>query len=183
MYVGAMNTTHRTQVLTAPNDSAQGCERALYAFLAEKERRSGSLRTVQGHSRMLQAFFGTLGKTPDEVTAQDVFAFGHGIGPSGKKPSAVTIGARIALPGLLFVCAERGFSLFTDPAATSGLPEDLIQHFVDLSVDVSCRPAERLRSQRPTHQHSGEPAEHSEGCCGVEVSSMRSQFAVETYRP
>ena len=31
-------------------------ERALYAFLAEKERRSGSRRTVEGYSRMLQHF-------------------------------------------------------------------------------------------------------------------------------
>jgi hypothetical protein len=29
------------------DDSASGWERALYAFLAEKERRSGSKRTVQ----------------------------------------------------------------------------------------------------------------------------------------
>ena len=31
-------------------------EQAIYAFLAEKERRSGSMRTVQGYSRMLYRF-------------------------------------------------------------------------------------------------------------------------------
>ena len=77
-------------------DTARGWERALVAFLAEKERRSGSQRTVDSYSRMLQRFFGRLGKTPDEVTGQDVFLFAHGIGPSGRKPSAVTINARIA---------------------------------------------------------------------------------------
>jgi hypothetical protein len=37
---------------------AAGWERSLYAFLAQKERRSGSRRTVEGYSRMLQHFFG-----------------------------------------------------------------------------------------------------------------------------
>ena len=33
------------------DESAAGWERSLYAFLAEKERRSGSLRIVQSYSR------------------------------------------------------------------------------------------------------------------------------------
>ena len=78
------------------DDSASGWERALYAFLAEKERRSGSQRTVQSYSRMLQDFFGRLGKPPDGVASQDVLARAHGVGLSGKEPSAVTVGARIA---------------------------------------------------------------------------------------
>ncbi|MBI2907528.1 MAG: hypothetical protein HYX92_07745 [Chloroflexi bacterium] len=44
--------------------------RSLYAFLAEKERRTGSRRTVD--------------------------AYAHGVGLSGRHPSAVTIGARLA---------------------------------------------------------------------------------------
>jgi site-specific recombinase XerD len=73
-----------------------GWERTLYAFLAEKERRSGSRRTVDGYSRMLQHFFGTLGKLPDRVTRQEVFAWTYGKGLSGREPSPVTIGARLA---------------------------------------------------------------------------------------
>jgi site-specific recombinase XerD len=80
----------------APFEDIASWERALYAFLAEKERRSGSRRTVEGYSRMLQHFFGTLGKPPDQVTSQEVFTFAHGVGLSGKEPSAVTIGARMA---------------------------------------------------------------------------------------
>lgn len=76
-------------------DSA-GWERALYAFLAEKEQRSGSRRTVESYSRMIQDFFGRLGKQPDLVTAQDIFVYAHGPGLSGKQPSAITIGSRIA---------------------------------------------------------------------------------------
>jgi integrase/recombinase XerC len=45
---------------------------------------------------MLWPFFADLGKTPDRVKPADVLAFVHGIGKSGRTPSATTIGARIA---------------------------------------------------------------------------------------
>ncbi len=76
--------------------SVDAWQQAIYAFLAEKERRSGSRRTVEAYSRTLQRFFGTLGKPPDEVTSPDVFVFAHGRGPSGREPKAITIGARLA---------------------------------------------------------------------------------------
>jgi site-specific recombinase XerD len=76
--------------------AAAGWERTLYAFLAEKERRSGSLRTVQSYSHMLRDFFGRSHKTPDQVTSQDVFTWAYGVGLSGKQPSSITIGARLA---------------------------------------------------------------------------------------
>ena len=78
------------------DDSAAGWERALYAFLAEKERRSGSRRTVESYSRRLQDFFSRSGKPPDQVRPPEVLAWTHGVGLSGREPSAVTIGARIA---------------------------------------------------------------------------------------
>ncbi len=78
------------------DESLPAWERAFYAFLAEKERRSGSKRTVDAYSRTLQRFFGTLGKPPDQVTSQNVFSFAHGRGPSGREPALVTIGARLA---------------------------------------------------------------------------------------
>src|SRR6266513_4855566 len=71
-------------------------DQALYAFLAEKERRSGSMRTVQSYSRMLQHFFGMVAKTPERITSPEVFSWAHGIGLSGKRPSSITIGARLA---------------------------------------------------------------------------------------
>jgi hypothetical protein len=49
------------------DDSASGWERALYAFLAEKERRSGSGRTVEGYNRMLRHFFGQVRGEQHEV--------------------------------------------------------------------------------------------------------------------
>jgi len=69
---------------------------ALYAFLVEKGDRSGSRRTVESYSRMLWPFFANLGKTPERVTPAEVLAWVHGIGRSGRTPSATTVGARIA---------------------------------------------------------------------------------------
>jgi len=71
-------------------------DQALYAFLCEKERRSGSIRTVQSYSRMLAHFFGLAHKTPDHITSPEVFSWAHGIGLSGREPSSITIGARLA---------------------------------------------------------------------------------------
>ena len=47
-------------------------------------------------TRMLQDFFGRSGKQPDTVIPQDIFVYAHSAGLSGKQPSAITIGARIA---------------------------------------------------------------------------------------
>ena len=65
------------------------------AFLAEKERRSGSRRTVEGYARMLWPFLNSVG-SPDRVVPAHVLAWAHGIGASGREPSAGTVGARIA---------------------------------------------------------------------------------------
>ena len=85
-----------TQAIGFYDDSASQWEKALYAFLIEKERRSGSRPTVDGYSGMLRHFFGSAGKTPDRVKGQDVFVWAHGPGLSGKHPSSTTAGARIA---------------------------------------------------------------------------------------
>jgi integrase/recombinase XerC len=45
---------------------------------------------------MLWPFFADLGKTPERVKPADVLAWVHGIGRSGRTPSATTVGARIA---------------------------------------------------------------------------------------
>jgi integrase/recombinase XerC len=80
--------------LTSGDPSAW--DQALYAFLIEKGNRSGSRRTVESYSRMLCPFFADLVKTPDRVKSADVLAWVHGIGKSGRTPSATTVGARIA---------------------------------------------------------------------------------------
>jgi len=104
----------------APFEDIANWEQALYAFLAEKERRSGSRRTVEGYSRMLQHFFGALGKPPDQVTSQEVFVYAHGVGPSGREPSAVTIGARIA-------CISSFYRFLTRMGIVSANPCDQLE--------------------------------------------------------
>jgi integrase/recombinase XerC len=84
------------QLLPAnPRDGASGWEQTVMAFLAEKERRSGSRRTVDSYARMLWPFFGRVG-SPDKVTPAHVLVWAHGIGASGREPSSATVGARIA---------------------------------------------------------------------------------------
>ena len=51
-----------TQTLVHVSDPGRW-EQAIYAFLAEKERRSGSMRTVRAYSGMLYRFF-ELGARP-----------------------------------------------------------------------------------------------------------------------
>jgi integrase/recombinase XerC len=87
----------------------------MLAFLVEKERRSGSLRTVEGYSRMLQDFFGRVGKAPDRVSAQEVFLWAHGKDLSGKDPSAVTVGARMACLSSFFRFLIRMDIVGTNP--------------------------------------------------------------------
>ena len=84
------------QLLPAnPRDDAAGWEQTVMAFLAEKERRSGSRRTVESYARILWPFFGRVG-SPDKVTPAHVLVWAHGIGASGREPSSATVGARIA---------------------------------------------------------------------------------------
>ena len=87
-------TAQPLPALTSGDPSAW--DQAFYAFLVEKGNRSGSRRTVESHSRMLWPFFADLGKTPDRVKPAEVLAWVHGIGKSGRTPSATTVGTRIA---------------------------------------------------------------------------------------
>jgi hypothetical protein len=73
------------KLLANPTDPS-AWQQALYAFLAEKQRRSGSRRTVESYGRMLQHFFGQAGKPPDVVTSPDVLGWARGIGLSGRIP-------------------------------------------------------------------------------------------------
>lgn len=79
---------------TAPDD-VPAWQQTVVAFLAEKERRSGSRRTVESYARMIWPFLARVG-SPDRVTPAHVLAWAHGIGASGREPSSATVGARIA---------------------------------------------------------------------------------------
>jgi integrase/recombinase XerC len=104
----------------AVREDAAAWERALYAFLAEKERRSGSRRTVESYSRMLTDFFGRLVGSPDQVTPPLVLAWALGIGASGHEPSAATVGARIA-------CLSSFYRFLIRMGAVSANPCDSVE--------------------------------------------------------
>src|SRR4051795_1658380 len=95
--------------------SASGWDRSLYAFLAEKQQRSGSMRTVNAYAGMLRDFFGRAGRAPDAVGPQEAFAWAYGIGLSGKQPSATTINARIACLSSYFRFLVRMELVRTNP--------------------------------------------------------------------
>jgi site-specific recombinase XerD len=89
----AMNSSN---VFLASSSNPSAWQQALYVFLAEKHRRSGSMRTVQSYSRMLQDFFDRTHRAPDQVTSPDVLSWAHGRGLSDREPGSITIGARVA---------------------------------------------------------------------------------------
>lgn len=76
-------------------DDVPAWQQTVVAFLAEKERRSGSQRTVESYARMLWPFLNRFG-SPELVTPAHVLAWAHGVGLSGREPSSTTVGARIA---------------------------------------------------------------------------------------
>ena len=134
--------------------AAAGWERTLYAFLAEKERRSGSKRTVQSYSRMLQDFFGRMNKTPDVVTSQDVFAWGYGRGLSGREPSSITIGARLACLSSFYrflirmkVVTSNPCDALERPKATQSTPRGLSAEQIRRLLNVVPRTPVGLRDR------------------------------------
>ena len=124
-----------------------GWEGSLYAFLAEKQRRSGSNRTPDSYYRTLRHFFGSLQKAPDQVSAQDVFSFAHGVGLSGREPSPVTVGARLSCISSFFKFLIRLDLLKANPCdpverpkprpgAPSGLSASQVQSLLEVIPDA-----------------------------------------------
>ena len=131
-------------VFSGANTGWQG---SLYAFLAEKQRRSGSNRTPDSYYRTLRHFFGGLHKSPDQVTSRDVFSFAHGIGLSGREPSPVTVGARLACISSFFKFLIRLDLLKANPCdpverpkprpgAPSGLSASQMQQLLQVIPDT-----------------------------------------------
>ena len=132
---------------TVFSGSNTGWQGSLYAFLAEKQRRSGSNRTPDSYYRTLRLFFGSLQKAPDQVSPRDVFSFAHGIGLSGREPSPVTVGARLACISSFFKFLIRLDLLNSNPcdpverpmprpSAPSGLSASQMQRLLQVIPDT-----------------------------------------------
>ncbi len=132
---------------TVFSGSSSAWQGSLYAFLAEKQRRSGSNRTPDSYYRTLRHFFGGLQKSPDQVTSRDVFSFAHGIGLSGREPSPVTVGARLSCISCFFKFLIRLDLLKANPCdpverpkprpgAPSGLSASQMQRLLQVIPDT-----------------------------------------------
>ena len=108
------------RLLPTGSADANPWDQALYAFLVEKGNRSGSRRTVEGYGRTLWPFFADLAKSPDRITPADVLAWAHGIGKSGRTPSATAVGARIA-------CLSSFYRFLIRMGLVTGNPCDALQ--------------------------------------------------------
>ncbi len=142
----AMPTAQST-LPTVFSGSASGWDASLYAFLAEKQRRSGSLRTPDSYYRTLRHFFGSTQKSPNQVSAQDVFSFAHGVGLSGREPSPTTVGARICCLSSFYKFLIRLDLLASNPcdpverpkprpSAPSGLSAAQVQQLLQVIPDT-----------------------------------------------
>ena len=103
---------------------------------------------------MLNDFFCRTRKTPDEVTSQDVFAWSYGVGLSGKQPSSITIGARLACVSSYYRFLLRMKILTANPCdalerprvvpgSPRGLSGDQIRRLLEV---IPSTPVDRRRS-------------------------------------
>jgi integrase/recombinase XerC len=119
-------------------DDAPRWAQTVVAFLAEKERRSGSRRTVEGYARMLWPFLERVG-SPDRVTPAHVLAWAHGIGLSGREPSSATVGARIA-------CLSSYFRFLIRMQLATANPCDALERPRTVQAPARGLSAEQVRS-------------------------------------
>ncbi|HUF54668.1 MAG TPA: tyrosine-type recombinase/integrase [Dehalococcoidia bacterium] len=82
----------------------------LGAFLAEKERRSGSESTAREYAAILYRFLRHISPHPlNEATPQQVFAFSYGVGPKQVSPKPGTVRFRLsAISSFYRFCQRMG---------------------------------------------------------------------------
>ena len=86
----------QTTLPTVFSGSSSTWQGSLYAFLAEKQRRSGSLRTPTPTTAPSDTSSVASISLPIRSLPAMSFSFAHGIGLSGREPSPVTVGARLS---------------------------------------------------------------------------------------
>lgn len=133
----------------ASRDHAAPWERTLYAFLGEKERRSGSKRTVASYARLLWPLFERVG-SPETITPAHVLAWSYGIGAFGREPSSATVGARIAALSSFYRFLIRMGVLAGNPCDAVERPRTVQSVARGLNAEVTgARSKLRSASRRP----------------------------------
>jgi integrase/recombinase XerD len=84
---------------------------------------------------VLQQFFGLAHKTPDQITSPEVFSWAHGIGLSGKRPSAITIGDRLACLSSFYKVLIRMGLMAANPCEAIARPKTVPSQPRGLSAD------------------------------------------------
>ena len=111
---------------------------------------------------MIRHFFGGAGKPPDRITSQDVFAWAYTAGLSGKQPSQVTIGARIA-------CLSSFYRFLIRMEAVTSNPCDALE-----------RPKVSPALARGTRPAAVAISSNSTTVPGAEFSSIESPTSVKS---
>jgi integrase/recombinase XerC len=112
-------------------------QQSVLAFLAEKERRSGSRRTVEGYARLLWPFLNGVG-SPELVTPAHVLAWAYGRGLSGRDPQSATVGARIA-------CVSSYFRFLIRMGLATSNPCDAVERPRSIAAPARGLTAEEVR--------------------------------------
>jgi integrase/recombinase XerC len=112
-------------------------QHSVVAFLAEKERRSGSRRTVEGYARLLWPFLTRIG-SPDLVTPAHVLSWAYGRGLSGREPASATIAARIA-------CLSSYFRFLIRMSLATANPCDAVERPRSVSAPARGLSADEVR--------------------------------------
>ena len=112
-------------------------QHSVVAFLAEKERRSGSRRTVEGYARLLWPFLNQAG-SPELVRPAHVLAWAYGKGPSGRDPQSATVAARIA-------CVSSYFRFLIRMGLATGNPCDAVERPRSVSAPARGLSADEVR--------------------------------------
>ncbi|HEY5483445.1 MAG TPA: tyrosine-type recombinase/integrase, partial [Propionibacteriaceae bacterium] len=88
---------------------------------------------VESYARMLWPFFRV--RTPDQVRSSDVLAYAHGIGLSGRVPTAATVGARIACLSSFYRFTIRMGLLTANPCDALERPRSILSVARGLGAD------------------------------------------------
>src|SRR3990170_696481 len=128
----------KPQLLPATaRDDVPAWAQTVVAFLAEKERRSGSRRTVEGYARMLWPFLTRVG-SPELVQPAHVLSWAYGTGLSGREPQSATVGARIA-------CLSSYFRFLIRMGLATANPCDAVERPRSVSAPARGLSADEVR--------------------------------------